>query len=63
MLGKSRLGGNPFVSVLEVDVDELTAMIDAQTANLDYVMMMTDPAIPVVEETTEEVSTDAQPEV
>ena len=61
--GKPRLGGNPFVSVVEVDVDELTAMIDAQAANLDYVMMMTDTAIPVVEDTTEEVSTDAQPEV
>lgn len=62
--GKPRLGGNPFVGVLEVDVDELTALIDAQAANLDYVMMMTDTAIPVVtEDATEEVSTDAQLEV
>ena len=57
---KKRFEGFPVVIYQEASIEEIVAQLNATTANLDYVMMMTDTAIPAVEE---EVSTDAQPEV
>ena len=57
---KKRFEGFPVVIYQEASIEEIVAQLNATTANLDYVMMMTNTAIPVVEE---EVSTDAQPEV